>query len=32
VLLHTVTMDATQGIDFLRRIRPGTFISVHHDD
>ena len=32
VLLHTVTMDAGQGVDFLRRIRPRTAVPVHHDD
>jgi L-ascorbate metabolism protein UlaG (beta-lactamase superfamily) len=32
VLLHTVTMDAEQGVDFLRRIRPRTAVPVHHDD
>jgi L-ascorbate metabolism protein UlaG (beta-lactamase superfamily) len=32
VLLHTVTMDADQGVDFLRRLRPGRAIAVHHDD
>ena len=32
VLLHTVTMDADQGVDFLRRVRPGTAVPVHHDD
>lgn len=32
VLLHTVTMDAEQGVDFLRRIRPRRAIPVHHDD
>ena len=32
VLLHTVTMDAEQGVDFLRRVRPGTAVPVHHDD
>jgi len=32
VLLHTVTMDATQGVDFLRRIRPRTAVPVHHED
>ena len=32
VLLHTVTMDAGQGVDFLRRIGPGRAIPVHHDD
>ena len=32
VLLHTVTMDARQGVDFLRRARPHTAVPVHHDD
>jgi L-ascorbate metabolism protein UlaG (beta-lactamase superfamily) len=32
VLLHTVTMDAGQGVDFLRRVRPATAIPVHYDD
>jgi L-ascorbate metabolism protein UlaG (beta-lactamase superfamily) len=32
VLFHTVTMDAEQGVDFLRRVRPDTAIPVHHDD
>lgn len=32
VLLHTVTMDGEQGVDFLRRVRPATAIPVHHDD
>jgi L-ascorbate metabolism protein UlaG (beta-lactamase superfamily) len=32
VLLHTVTMDAAQGVDFLRRIRPPRAVAVHHDD
>jgi L-ascorbate metabolism protein UlaG (beta-lactamase superfamily) len=32
VLLHTVTMDAEQGVDFLRRVRPTQAIPVHHDD
>jgi L-ascorbate metabolism protein UlaG (beta-lactamase superfamily) len=32
VLLHTVTMDSEQGVDFLRRIRPGYAVPVHHDD
>jgi L-ascorbate metabolism protein UlaG (beta-lactamase superfamily) len=32
VLLHTVTMDDEQGVDFLRRIRPGSAVPVHHDD
>jgi L-ascorbate metabolism protein UlaG (beta-lactamase superfamily) len=32
VLLHTVTMDADQGVDFLRRARPRVAVPVHHDD
>jgi L-ascorbate metabolism protein UlaG (beta-lactamase superfamily) len=32
VLFHTVTMDAEQGVDFLRRVRPRTAVPVHHDD
>jgi L-ascorbate metabolism protein UlaG (beta-lactamase superfamily) len=32
VLLHTVTMDDEQGVDFLRRIRPGRAVPVHYDD
>lgn len=32
VLLHTVTMDAVQGVDFLGRIRPGTAVPVHFND
>jgi L-ascorbate metabolism protein UlaG (beta-lactamase superfamily) len=32
VLLHTVTMDAAQGVDFLRRVRPRRAVPVHHDD
>lgn len=32
VLFHTVTMDADQGVDFLRRTRPQQAIPVHHDD
>ncbi|MCW2822348.1 MAG: metal-dependent hydrolase [Marmoricola sp.] len=32
VLFHTVTMDAEQGVDFLRRIRPDQAIPVHYDD
>ena len=32
VLLHTVTMDAAQGVDFLRRVRPPRAVAVHHDD
>lgn len=32
VLFHTVTMDADQGVDFLRRARPRQAIPVHYDD
>lgn len=32
VLFHTVTMDDAQGVDFLRRVRPGRAVPVHHDD
>jgi L-ascorbate metabolism protein UlaG (beta-lactamase superfamily) len=32
VLLHTVTMDAQQGVDFLERIRPRIAVPVHHSD
>ncbi len=32
VLLHTVTMDGAQGVDFLRRVRPAQAIPVHYDD
>ena len=32
VLWHTVTMDAPQGVDFLRRVRPRQAIPVHYDD
>jgi L-ascorbate metabolism protein UlaG (beta-lactamase superfamily) len=32
VLFHTVTMDAEQGVDFLRRLRPPRVVPVHHDD
>lgn len=32
VLFHTVTMDADQGVDFLRRARPGRAVPVHYDD
>jgi L-ascorbate metabolism protein UlaG (beta-lactamase superfamily) len=32
VLLHTVTMDGKQGVDFLQRVRPGQAIPVHYDD
>ncbi|MCE0537124.1 MBL fold metallo-hydrolase [Kineosporia rhizophila] len=32
VLMHTVTMDAVQGVDYLQRARPGQVIPVHYDD
>ena len=32
ILLHTVTMDAAQGVDFLDRIRPHESVPVHHND
>ncbi|MCW2833323.1 MAG: Activator of Hsp90 ATPase 1 family protein, partial [Nocardioides sp.] len=32
VLFHTVTMDAVQGVDFLRRVRPEVAVPVHYDD
>ncbi|MXG88465.1 MBL fold metallo-hydrolase [Nocardioides flavescens] len=32
VLFHTVTMDATQGVDLLDRVRPGSVVPVHFDD
>jgi len=32
VLLHTVTMDAGQGVDLLRRVDPGCAVPAHHDD
>lgn len=32
VLLHTVTMDAEQGVDLLRRIGPRQAVPVHYDD
>jgi L-ascorbate metabolism protein UlaG (beta-lactamase superfamily) len=32
VLLHTVTMDDVQGVDFLQRVRPRAAVPVHHDD
>jgi L-ascorbate metabolism protein UlaG (beta-lactamase superfamily) len=32
VLLHTVTMDGEQGVDFLGKVRPKVAIPVHHDD
>ena len=32
MLLHTVTMDAAQGVDFVRRTGPRRAVPVHHDD
>jgi L-ascorbate metabolism protein UlaG (beta-lactamase superfamily) len=32
VLFHTVTMDAEQGVDFVRRSDPRLVIPVHYDD
>jgi L-ascorbate metabolism protein UlaG (beta-lactamase superfamily) len=32
VLWHTVTMDAAQGLDYLRRIKPQRAVPVHYDD
>ena len=32
VLLHTVTMDGVQGVDYLRRIGPARAVPVHYDD
>jgi L-ascorbate metabolism protein UlaG (beta-lactamase superfamily) len=32
ILFSTITMDAQQGLDFLRRIRPHRAIPIHHDD
>lgn len=32
VLWHTVTMDADQGVDFLRRLHPDVAVPVHYDD
>jgi L-ascorbate metabolism protein UlaG (beta-lactamase superfamily) len=32
ILFSTVTMDAAQGLDFLRRIRPRVAVPVHYDD
>ncbi|HEY4570407.1 MAG TPA: MBL fold metallo-hydrolase [Kribbella sp.] len=32
ILFNTVTMDAAQGLDFLRRVRPGIAVPVHYDD
>jgi L-ascorbate metabolism protein UlaG (beta-lactamase superfamily) len=32
ILFATVTMDGTQGLDFLERVRPRLAIPVHYDD
>jgi L-ascorbate metabolism protein UlaG (beta-lactamase superfamily) len=32
VLLHTVTMDDVQGVDFLERVQPRHAVPVHHSD
>lgn len=32
VLFHTVTMDADEGVDFVRRIEPRQAVPVHHSD
>jgi L-ascorbate metabolism protein UlaG (beta-lactamase superfamily) len=32
VLGALVTLDATTGVDLLRRVRPATAVPVHHDD
>ena len=32
ILFQTVTMDATQGVEFLDRIRPHEAVPVHHSD
>lgn len=32
VLFHTVTMDAEQGVDLLRRVDPDAVVPVHYDD
>jgi L-ascorbate metabolism protein UlaG (beta-lactamase superfamily) len=32
LMFWTVTMDANQGVDFLRRIRPRLAVPVHYDD
>jgi L-ascorbate metabolism protein UlaG (beta-lactamase superfamily) len=32
VLFSTVTMDAEQGTDFMRRIQPRSAVPVHYDD
>lgn len=32
VLFHTVTMDAEQGVDLVRRVDPDTVVPVRYDD
>jgi len=32
ILASTVTMDAAQGVDFLRRVKPRAAVPVHYDD
>ena len=32
VLMHTVTMDAEQGVDLVRRVSPRETVPVHYDD
>lgn len=32
ILFHTVTMDAPQGVDLVRRTNPRRVVPVHHDD
>jgi L-ascorbate metabolism protein UlaG (beta-lactamase superfamily) len=32
VLMRTVTMDAVQGVDYLRRVGPARALPVHYDD
>jgi L-ascorbate metabolism protein UlaG (beta-lactamase superfamily) len=32
VLLHLVSMDAAQGVDYLRRVQPKAAVPVHFDD
>ncbi|WP_330473721.1 MBL fold metallo-hydrolase [Terrabacter sp. C0L_2] len=32
ILMHTVTMDADQGVDFVRRTSPRQAVPVHHSD
>jgi len=32
VLFSTVTMDAGQGVEFVRRVRPQEVVPVHYDD